>query len=94
MLGYHHPVGTDIPLRSRHPQEADTYQKQTPPRGDTPQEQTPPEADTPLPQKQTPLEADTPQEQTPLWEADSGIRSTSGWYASYWNAFLFKFKKE
>ena len=25
----------------------------------------------------------------PLWEANSGIRSMSSWYASYWNAFLF-----
>ena len=25
----------------------------------------------------------------PPWEADSGIRSTIGRYASYWNAFLF-----
>ena len=24
----------------------------------------------------------------PSPEADSGIRSMSGWYASYWNAFL------
>ena len=29
-----------------------------------------------------------PPEQTPPREADSGIRSTSGRYASYWNAFL------
>ena len=33
----------------------------------------------PLPLEQTP----------PLQEPDSGIRSTSGRYASYWNAFLF-----
>ena len=34
----------------------------------------------------------TPPEQTnnPPGEADSSIRSTSGRYASYWNAFLFK----
>ena len=32
-----------------------------------------------------------PLEQTPPfpWEADSGIRSMSGRYASYWNAFLY-----
>ena len=48
----------------------------------------------PPPREQTPLGADTPQEQTPPPEADSGIRSTSGRYASYWNAFLFvKFSK-
>ena len=40
----------------------------------------PPGADTPPKQ--------TPWEQTPP-EADSGIRSMSGRYASYWNAFLF-----
>ena len=37
-------------------------------------------------------EADTPLEQTPPREADSGIRSTSGRYASYWNAFLYFFQ--
>ena len=38
---------------------------------------------------QHPPEADTPREQTPpLPEADSGIRSMSSRYASYWNAFL------
>ena len=32
---------------------------------------------------------DPPREQTPPpWEADTSIRSTSGRYASYWNAFL------
>ena len=45
-----------------------------------PHEQTPPGADTPP--------ADTPRDQPP-WEADCSIRSTSGRYASYWNAFLF-----
>ena len=40
---------------------------------DTPQEQTPP----------------PPSRHTPPREADSGIRSMSGRYASYWNAFLF-----
>ena len=53
----------------------------------TPPEKTPPRADTPLPE-QTPPRADTPPE-TP-WEADSSIRSMSGQYASYWNAFLFR----
>ena len=52
-----------------------------------PQEQTPPGSGQP-PQsrhplwEQTPPGADTPQ------KADSSIRSMSGWYASYWNAFL------
>ena len=56
----------------------------------TPWEQTPPWVDTSppgpgTPQEQTPLGADTPR------EADSGIRSMSGRYASCWNAFLFYF---
>ena len=53
----------------------------------------PPRSRHPSPQRQTPLGAD--KEQTPPpsrlpspREANSGIRSTSGRYASYWNAFL------
>ena len=67
------PEQTNTP-GSRHPLE------QNPPGAD------PPGADTP-PQEQTPPRADTPPEQTP--PAYSSIRSTSGRYASYWNAFLF-----
>ena len=37
----------------------------------------------------TPREHTPPPEQTPPQEADSGIRSTSARYSSYWNAFLF-----
>ena len=74
-----------------------------------PQEQTPaPGADTPLgpdppeqtPRDQTPPQADIalgadPGSRHPPREADSGIiRSTSGRYASYWNAFLFGCKIE
>ena len=59
-----------------------------PPRsGRPPQDQ----ADTPQDQADTPRDqADTPQDQadTPPPEADSSIWSTSGRYASYWNAFL------
>ena len=47
-----------------------------------PREQTPPRAD-------PPPGADTPPEQTPPREADASIRSMSGRYASYWNAFSF-----
>ena len=55
------------------------------PRSRHPPEQTPPEQ-TP-PRKQTsPEGVDTP------WKADSGIRSMSGRYASYWNAFLFLYE--
>ena len=51
----------------------------------------PPGADTP-PRAGTPPEQTTPREQTPTphpREADCSTRSTSGRYASYWNAFLF-----
>ena len=84
MLGY--------PTRSRHPPEQTPWEE-TPPLEQTPREQTPPRADTPqadtpeqTPTEQTPRSGHTPQ------EADSSIRSTSGRYASYWNAFLFKNK--
>ena len=54
-----------------------------------PLEQTPPREQTPpIPPEQTPLEQTPLREQTPPREADSGIRSMSGRYASYWNAFL------
>ena len=49
----------------------------TPPSRHPPHKQTPPRADPPA--------ADPP----PPREADFSIRSTSGLYASYWNAFLF-----
>ena len=67
--------------------------RENPPAGRTP----PPGLDTP---QTRPLWDQTPQEQTPPWdqtppradtpppEADCSIRSTSGRYASYWNAFL------
>ena len=63
-----------------------------PPGADAPLEQTSPlGADTPPlsrhPQEKTPPRADTPLSRPPR-EADSCIRSTSGRYASYWNAFL------
>ena len=64
-------------------------QADTPPRPGRPP---PDQADTPpRPGRHTPPDkADTPPDQadTPPREADSSIRSTSGRYASYWNAFL------
>ena len=48
----------------------------------------------PAPQTRPPLVPDPPQTRPPHlgadppWEADASIRSMSGWYASYWNAFL------
>ena len=66
-----------------------------PPGADTPPEQTPPgsrhlpEADTNPPGSRYPPGADTPPGSSHLPPgADSSIRSTSGRYASYWNAFL------
>ena len=88
--GSRHHQGADTPPGSKHPLVADTPQEHTPP-----WEQTPPlEADTPL--EQTPLWEQTPppREQTPPpppREADCSIRSTSGRYTSYWNAFFFIF---
>ena len=53
-----------------------------PPKKETPQEGGPPRRRPP--RRRHPPEGGTPQ------EADSGIRSMSGRYASYWNAFLLK----
>ena len=44
---------------------------------------------TPRTRHTTPPRPDIPPGSRPPREADSGIRSTSGRYASYWNAFLF-----
>ena len=79
-----HPLGADTPW-SRHPPGADT----PPP---TPQEQTPLGADTPPGADTSPEQTHTPPEQTPPpppRKTYSSIRSTSGRYAFYWNAFLF-----
>ena len=78
--GIPHPPapGADTPLGAD-PPRADTPPSGAghPPGADTPQQQTPP-------QEQTPPQSRQP----PPPEADSGIRSTNGRYASYWNAFL------
>ena len=68
----YHTPPEQTPPQSSHPPGADT-----PPRADTPQDQIPLGANT-LPQSRHP----------PPREADSGIRSMSGRYASYWNAFF------
>ena len=80
------PPGADTPLEQTPSPGADPpwsrHPRSRPPRSRHPTEQTPPE--------QTPFGADIPLGlSTPPREADSGIRSTSGQYASYWNAFLF-----
>ena len=92
------PETRQLPPRTRPPQGPGRY----PPGPDTPPtrppDQTPPGSDRSPPDQ-------TPQDQTPPgpgwyppWDrtslpppgtADSGIRSTIGRYASYWNAFLF-----
>ena len=82
------PLGADTPPGSIHPPW-----EQTPPLGaDTPGADTPP-GNTHPPGTDTPPEQ-TPLNQTPPQEADCSIRSTSGRYASYWNAFLFTVRKE
>ena len=64
-----------------HPQE----QEQTPPHGGRPP------GSRHTPQKQTPPRSRHPPSRSrpPPGAADSSIRSTSGRYASYWNAFLY-----
>ena len=74
-----HPLGRQLP--GRHPL-ADTPLEQTPSR-----RQTPPVADTPL-AADTPPQVDIPWANTPL---HSACWATSGWYASYWNAYLLLF---
>ena len=87
------PLEQTPPPRSRHhppeqmPPRADPLGADTPP-----QSRHPPEAD--IPQSRHPPPEQTPPGQTPPppGEADSGIRSMSGRYASYWNAFLLVMK--
>ena len=75
-------AGIPCPPQSRHPPEqTHTPRSRHPPGADT---SLLPEMQPPAPGSRYPSGADTPQ-------ADSGIRSMSGRYASYWNAFLFKF---
>ena len=79
-----------------HPPGADTPQEQTPPGEDTPQgpdppDQTPLGADPPRirhpPGSDTPRIRPPPDQTPPPPEADASIRSMSGRYAFYWNAF-------
>ena len=91
------PPGPGRSSGTRPPKEQTPQTRQTPPpdQADTPGADTAPWEQTPLPVvADTPLGADPPgsrppqTRQTPR-EADCSIRSTSGRYASYWNAFLF-----
>ena len=80
------------PPRRRPPKEGDPHRRH-PPEGGTPQEgRHPQEAP---PKKEAPPEGGThppkrrhPPKEAPPQEADLGMRSMSGRYASYWNAFL------
>ena len=96
------PPGVDTPQKQT-PSEADTPRQQTP-QSKHPPEQLPPLKQTPLGADthlgaDIPPEADTPRSRPPEQKppeqtappppgADSGIRSMSGRYASYWSAFL------
>ena len=75
MLGYHSPPDQAPPL-TRHPLGPDPPLDQAPPSPGTPSDQTPSGPGTPQ-SRHTPV-------RSACWE----IRSTSGRYASYWNAFL------
>ena len=68
-------TGGGLPPPGQTPQWADTTLGRQPP------EQTPPWADTPLPSACWDTHPPCP--------VHAGIQSTSGRYASYWNAFLF-----
>ena len=83
----HRGVGGFLPqCMLGYPPDQTPLELTPPPRADTPEDQTPPKT-------RPPLGADPPWYQTPPGpepprEADASIRSMSGRYASYWNAFL------
>ena len=80
------PLDQTDPLGpGRHPQTRQTPHPPGPSRLPSRTRQTPHQADSPRPGRPTP----PPDQADPPQEADSSIRSTSGRYASYWNAFLF-----
>ena len=81
------PQGVSAPLHAGIHTLGQTPPRQTNALGRHPPGKTLPWADTPwvdTPRADTPW-ADTPSPPT----VHAGIRSTSGWYASHWNAFLF-----
>ena len=89
-----HSVHSRTPSRDQTPQDQ-TPPWTRPPWGHTPLDQTPYPRDQTPPRTRPPLGTRHPpgtiptQDQTPPpGTADSGIRSTIGRYASYWNAFL------
>ena len=70
------------------PQEGDP-QKEVPPKKETPPRRRHPSRRSPCQGGDPPKKEAPPRRHPPPKEADSGIRSMSGRYASYWNAFLF-----
>ena len=90
--GIHHPPPWTSQADTPPPDQADPPWSRRPPgAGDLPRtRQTPPGAGDPPRPGRPPLEqADPPGPgRPPPSEADCSIRSTSGRYASYWNAFL------
>ena len=77
MLGYHPtPWEHTPPSRNLPLEQTPLWSRHPPPGADTPPGAYPPE------------QTDTPGTRPPR-EADASIRSMSGRYASYWNAFLF-----
>ena len=81
-LGRYPQTRQEPPGPGRKPPEAG----RNPPRPDPPRTRPPsPRPDPPGPNPPPPLRDQTPRPGT----ADSGIRSTFGRYASYWNAFVF-----
>ena len=84
------PPGADTPPQNRHPPWSRHPPGSRPPSGpDTPQSRHLPGTRHP-PEQTCPKGDNLPEQTPPNREADSGIQSTRGQYASYWNAFLFK----
>ena len=83
------PSGADTPP-SRHRPGSRHPPGSRPPQADTPREQTPLGADTPPVADPPPREQTASRNRHPPREADASIRSMSGRYASYWNAFFLK----
>ena len=79
------PLGRENPSPPR-TKENPPWTRQTPPRT----KENPPSRENPPGTKENPPDqADTPRtKENPLWEEDCSIRSMSGRYPSYWNAFL------
>ena len=90
-------AGRTPPGRENHPPRSDPPEQTPPPGTRHPRSRHPPtlQAGRHPSWEQTPSGTRPPQDQTPPGpdtpprEAHSSIRSTSGRYASYWNAFLF-----